>query len=267
MSLLFSHAIIISLRRRPDRLCALQDRLRRQGIAPVVMPAVDGRDLANDPLWLAYAASPLAQPPQETQVRSSRDFYLRNGNRAERLAYYEQKYQRKALSRGAWAYLLSYRNALLLARETRLDRFLLLDDDCLLHRDFGALLAGLQADLPRDWRAVALGALQYEWSEDWISWAGPRLYRCHGSSVGSHAMAYRGAVVDELLADLEEPDLPVDVGALHRLRRRRDRRCFVAWPNLMIQDTSDSEIGDSQVQGQEGRRRDNVYRWRLEDYS
>lgn len=267
MSLLFSRAIIISLRRRPDRLCALQDRLGRHGIDFVVMPAVDGRDLEGDPQWQAYAASPLALPPPDTQVRSSRDFYRRNGSRAERLAYYEQKYQRKALSRGAWAYLLSYRNALLLARETGLDRFLLLDDDCLLHHDFGALRAALEADLPRDWRAVALGALQYEWSDDWISWAGPRLYRCHGSSVGSHAMAYRGAVIDELLADLEEPDLPVDVGALHRLRRRHDRRCFVAWPNLMIQDTRDSEIGDSRVQVQEGQRAGNIYRWRLEDYA
>jgi hypothetical protein len=113
---------------------------------------------------------------------------------------------------------------------------------------------------------LSMGALQYNWTPKWISWCDRRLYHCNGSSVGSHATAIHRSAYPMLLMKSEEMMLPFDVGALHTVKRMFASRCFVMYPNLFIQDTSDTDIGDSAVQLSEGTKADNVYRWRKADY-
>jgi hypothetical protein len=64
----------------------------------------------------------------------------------------------------------------------------------------------------------------------------------------------------------EEMMLPFDLGALHTVKRMFASRCFVMYPNLFIQDTTDTDIGDSAVQLSEAAKPHNVYRWRTVDY-
>jgi hypothetical protein len=120
--------------------------------------------------------------------------------------------------------------------------------------------------LPADWMLLSMGALQYNWTPKWISWYDRRLYHCNGSSVGSHAIAVHRSAFPTLLMKSEEMMLPFDVGALHTVKRMFATRCFVMYPNLFIQDTTDTDIGDSAVQLSEAAKPDNVYRWRTADY-
>jgi hypothetical protein len=61
-------------------------------------------------------------------------------------------------------------------------------------------------------------------------------------------------------------DLPFDVGALCYVKHVYAESCFTVLPNLIIQDTSESDISSSDVQQDEGRKRANVYRWKLDEY-
>jgi hypothetical protein len=60
--------------------------------------------------------------------------------------------------------------------------------------------------------------------------------------------------------------MPLDVGALCQVKRAFAEKSFTVLPNLIIQDTSESDIASSDVQQAEGQKRANVYRWKLEDY-
>jgi hypothetical protein len=73
-------------------------------------------------------------------------------------------------------------------------------------------------------------------------------------------------VLPALLERCRTPDLPFDVGALHTVKRRFSDQCFTVFPNLAIQDATDSEIGMSALFFREARKVDNIYRWHLLDY-
>jgi hypothetical protein len=60
--------------------------------------------------------------------------------------------------------------------------------------------------------------------------------------------------------------LPFDIGALHAVKRRYRDRTFTCFPNIVIQDGTDSEIGTSTIFFREARKEVNLYRWRISDY-
>ena len=66
-----------------------------------------------------------------------------------------------------------------------------------------------------------------------------RLYRCNGSSVGSHATGIHRSVIPALLHEAMRFDLPLDVGALCKVKRSFADKCFTMLPNLVIQDTTE----------------------------
>lgn len=69
-----------------------------------------------------------------------------------------------------------------------------------------------------------------------------------------------------LIDEIEKFILPFDIGPLHYLKSRLFGRSFVIYPNVLIQETSESDIADTKKQKIIGQTRDNVYRWELEKY-
>ncbi|MGE3934666.1 MAG: glycosyltransferase family 25 protein, partial [Rhodospirillaceae bacterium] len=167
---------------------------------------------------------------------------------------------------GAWGYLKSYVAILEDAIAKEYESILVLDDDALFHRDFTRMFARAAEQLPEDWKILQLGALQYDWADDWITQHSENLYMCNGSSVGSHATGIHRSVMGALLHQAQFFDLPLDVGALSHVKRTFAEKCFTVLPNLVIQDTTESDIASSDVQQAEGAKKANVYRWKLEDY-
>lgn len=264
----FDRIYVLNLDRRPDRLAGVAAQLHRLGIPFERHAAVDGRAKPHLDEWTAYQKQPLVQPPDGVRkLVRSKDFYQDYDSHVARVAFMEGQLKAKAIrTPGAWGYLKSYIAILEKALDAGYDSILVLDDDALFHRDFDALFEAAARELPEDWTIFQLGALQYDWGEQWITRHSEHLYRCNGSSVGSHATGIRRSVLPALLHEAQRFDLPFDVGALCRLKRAFAERCFTALPNLVIQDTSESDIASSDVQQAEGRKKTNVYRWKLEDY-
>lgn len=264
----FDRVLVINLARRPDRWVSVCRQAECHGIAIERFEAVDGRQPDVEAAWQAYNARPLASLPDGVRpVRNSYELYVDYDDRRARVAHVEAKHGKRAIqSPGAWAYLLSMIAILEDAMVRGVDRLLVLDDDALFHRDAANLFARAWSQLPADWLIVQLGALQYRWEERWVSWHSENLYRCGGTSIGSHAVGMRREAFPILLAHARRFDLAYDIGALSSLKRDARERCFTVYPNIVVQGPMGSDISTSQYQTAETRNPDNRYRWRLEDY-
>src|SRR6185312_13257753 len=111
-----------------------------------------------------------------------------------------------------------------------------------------------------------LGAMQLHWEPSWINWHSKNLYKCNGSSIGAHAVGLRCDVFPALLDACRKRDLPFDIGALHVVKRQYRDRSFTFFPNLVIQDATDTEIGTSTIFFREARQETNIYRWQISHY-
>ncbi|SMG56524.1 glycosyltransferase [Paraburkholderia susongensis] len=262
----FDRVYVINLKRRPDRLAAFSRQARALGIEFVAFEAVDGSraDLART--YADYVAGGVVKPDGERQIQFSRQFYLdRSFTEADRVAYLERNGKKAVASQGARGYLETYIAILKHALGNGYERVMIFDDDALFHRDFVVRFSVTASRLPADWRVFMLGAMQFNWDPTWVKFVGDDLYHCMGSSVASHAVGLTRPAMEELLQHSLRRDMPLDIGALSYLQREHAHECFVAYPNLVIQESTESDINTSSHLD-EGNHKSNRFRWTLEDF-
>jgi GR25 family glycosyltransferase involved in LPS biosynthesis len=205
--------------------------------------------------------------PGMRPVTSYREFYLDYESDLARVAFVEGRDSAKAIATpGAWGLLRSMTAVFERALSESWDSVLVLEDDVLWHKDTLILFDRFMAQAPSNWLVMQLGARQLHWDNAWTSWHSENLYMCHGSSIAAHAFGVRRAVFPLMLERCRARDLPFDIGALHTVKSRFAERCFTMFPNLVIQDAIDSDIGMSSRFFRDARRLDNIYRWHLPDY-
>lgn len=264
----FEKTFVLNLARRPDRLELFKRRARSAGIEFERFEAVDGSTEPHHAAWQRYFEGPLQKVPNQVKpVTSSREYYLDYFSQAARLAFLEQKLGRKAIqTAGAWGYLETMKKLIEEAISKEYESIVVFDDDAIFHREFPQLFSKIYKRIPGDWKIIQLGTLQYHWSESWIEWCDENLYRDFGTALGSHAVAIKSCVFPMLLDHCRRFLLPYDEGALHYVRRTWPEDCYTVFPNLVIQDVSESDIESSKTQDSEGVKEDNIYRWKLSDY-
>ncbi|MEO0760792.1 MAG: glycosyltransferase family 25 protein [Pseudomonadota bacterium] len=270
----FERVVVINLDRRRDRMRRVRAQLDALGVAHRRFSAVDGRQPAVVAAWRRHAAPTApdapaggAPGPAAGDVRGWRDFYLGDHPPAARLAFFERERGQRALATpGAWGLLMSMRAVIGRALAAGVESLLILEDDVQFHRDCIELWPKVAAELPDDWQVLQLGAMQLHWEESWIDWYSDHLYRCQGSSLAAHAVALRRPALEAAWRATATPDLPFDIGAMNTVKRAFRDQCFTCFPNLVIQDPSDTEIGMSRLFFSEMRKKVNLYRWILKDY-
>lgn len=179
----------------------------------------------------------------------------------------ETKLGRKAIqSPGAWGYALSYISILTEAIRQKYDRIMILDDDVLLHKDFNQEFAKRMDFLPNDWLLIMLGAMQHNWNTPFIDWENDLFYHCHGSSIASHAVGIDKKVFLPILFYSEKLDLPIDEGAIYHIQNVYDKRSYVFYPNLAIQDIVDSDISSSVIASDDVEQKSKLFRWDFTKY-
>lgn len=261
------HAYVLNLDRRPDRWRGLLAGAERVGLSVDRFPAVDGSKEPYRSQYEEYASQPLIDFPDGYEVRSSYQVYRGDAPHAARVAFFEQKLGRKAIgSLGAWGYLNTMIAILEDALEKGYENILVLDDDAKFHKRFNDLFMRHYEQLPLDWKLWQLGALQYHWEDDWISWHSDGLYRCHGSSVGSHAVVMNRAIIPMVLDECRRLDLPYDEGPLHKPKAIFPDQCVTSYPNLVIQDVAESDISSETEQLSGGETVLKQYGWDLSEY-
>jgi hypothetical protein len=259
----FDRVVVLNLDRRPDRLALIDRRLSDLGIRYERFRAHDGRAPEVQAAHAAYAARIASYPP--SRITDSRGFYQGGFPTSEQARYLQARSGRPAIrSAGAWAYLLGYRDILMQALQDNLARILVLDDDCLFHRDFGRIFARAAEEVPTGWRTLHLGTLQHH--HDRTERYSDHLYLPHGCIVGSHAVGYQAQAIPEILNRIDMMNLPFDVGPLQQDAMRHRDQTFVVTPDLAIQDDLASDINSSDLAADEVKSETNRYGWRLADY-
>ncbi len=267
----FEKVFVLNLDRRQDRLEKVLRQTKKLGIEFERFSAVDGKKEPYLSEYQEYSQQPLVNfPLQETFISTWKEFYINpNTSIISKVAFVENKNKNKAkaiASPGAWGYLKSYVAILTEAISQDYESIVVFDDDVIFHNDFNQLFSQIYKQLPDNWMILQLGALQYDWGDDWINWWTKNYYSCNGSSVGSHAVAIHYSAYPILLNYCLLYNLPFDIGPLTAVQNQYKDRCFVFYPNLAIQDVSESDISSSEKQSLEAIKENNIYRWHLNDY-
>ncbi len=263
----FDRIYVMNLDRRADRWEKIRRVAERHKLEITRFPAVDGYGEPVKSQWEKYAASPLMTLPEGVEALTDyRDKFLKYHHYIARIQFMESKLNRKAVqSPGALGYALSYISILKEAIRNDFNRILIFDDDIVLHKNFNEEFEKHVQQLPSGWKLFMLGAMQHRW-EPYITMYRDMFYRCHGSSVASHAVGIDRKVFLPLLFYSEKLDLPVDEGAIFHIQNVYDKNCYIFLPNLAIQDMTESDISSSAMKKEDTVNWINKFRWKTEDY-
>lgn len=263
----FDKLYVMNLDRRPDRWEHMESVGRRHHLNFTRFPASDGslEPIRDD--WRAYAANPLQTLPEGIeQLVSFTDKFTKYHHYIARIQFMESKFGRKAIqTAGAWGYALTYIRILEEAIRNNYRRILIWDDDVILHKNFNELFEKGMALLPPGWKLIMLGAMQHHW-EPWITHYRELFYIGKGSSVASHAVGIDRRMYLPLLFYSQKLDLPIDEGAVFHVQNVYADRCFIFYPNLAIQDVSESDISSSAMKKEDAGRWIKLFRWDSSQY-
>jgi GR25 family glycosyltransferase involved in LPS biosynthesis len=258
----FDRLFVMNLDRRPDRWERIEAISRQHHLHFTRFPASDGSLENNREAWQKYAKHPLQSLPDGIDpLITFTDKFTKYYHYIARIQFMESKFGRKAVQTpGAWGYALTYIRILEEAIRQNYRRILIFDDDVILHKQFNALFEQGMGILPPDWKLIMLGAMQHHW-EPWIIFYKERFYIGRGSSVASHAVGIDNKMFLPLLFYAQRLDLPIDEGAVFHVQNVYANQCFIFFPNLAIQDLSESDISSSAMKQEDSDRWIRMFRW------
>ena len=153
-------------------------------------------------------------------------------------------------SPGAFGYIYTYLGILEDAQKHRYKRFLILEDDIILSNTFEDEFKNFIQNVNEDWKILLLGASQYGWGSVDIKRSKkegfyfPRMM----DTKGSYAIAFDSSIIDELIEAESAFEAPFDHLPMGELYERYLEKCFVAYPNIVMPDVSESTIRDKRCQ-------------------
>lgn len=187
--------------------------------------------------------------------REAYDTYLQRGlGNLNRYPEFNEREVKRAKpfieSPGAMGYIYTYLSILKDAKINGYRRFLILEDDVVLCRDFEHRLREFIASVGDDWKVLQLGASQYGWgtfNEAGADAAG-YYYPRSLDTCGSFAIAFHHSIIDEVIAAESAFDAPFDHLPMGEIYERHLKKCFVAYPNIVMPDVTESSIREKRCQ-------------------
>jgi glycosyltransferase involved in cell wall biosynthesis len=241
----FDRVYFINLERRLDRRLAMIQKLRALNISARVINACDGDSKEIRHEFKAYYDRPLGMPDTHPL---------------------ELKYKRKMImSPGAWAYLKTYIRLLKEASGKGYKKILCLDDDIFFIHDFNERFKELTGSVPEDWDLLYLGASQHNWGpldSEIASLEKPRPCYYPQDTHGSFALGISSRIMSRLVLQAERFNCSFDSGPLQSITSEAPANSFVAYPNLVIAEVGQSDIGPAREMAATAR----DFRWDMEKY-
>lgn len=247
----FDHIYVINLQRRPDRRLEMIQKLTRLNIRAEFFIPEDGNDPETTREYQAYLDRPIDQ---------------------EKAHDLEKKLRRKVIySPGSWAYLKSYKNLISDSVKKGFERILCFDDDVVFAADFESRFQVLANKVSKDWKLLYLGASQHSWvqgedlefPQNANNGDPPIGFYSALNTDGSFAVGMHKSIFNILLEEISKMNCSFDSGALRAVARKHRGECFVAYPNLVIADVRESDIGIPRSQNSFA----HTVRWNLSDYA
>lgn len=266
IDLFFDRKLVISLTRRPDRFQKMQRRLQAVGISAERFQATDCQQPEVRDQYDAFLQTPRWSVPWRRKIWT-RGGFIRSSDHEARLAYLDHRRTARMVgTSGAWALLDSVRKAMQATLQSDAESLLLMEDDCVFHRDANGIFARVLEQLPSDWFLLQLGTMQWHWSS--IKNYSENLYCNPGLGIGTHAVGYSRKAMEQVLRLLAGTPASFDEGIISTLTAWYPQRSFVIRPNVAVQDIETSDIGSAKhVRAASMARRWRRFRWRSEDYA
>lgn len=244
----FDHVYLVNLPQHTERRLKSAVQLRQVGIEFELFTAING-----------YVGAP----------REAYDAYLRRGlGKLKRYAQYNEQEIRRGKpfieSPGAVGYIYTYLSILQDAKAKGYKRFLILEDDVILCRNFDSRLRSFVSKISQDWKILQLGASQYGWESvnEADAEAAGYYYPRRLDTCGSFAIAFDHSVIDDVIAAESAFDAPFDHLPMGEIYERHLKKNFVAYPNLVMPDVTESSIRGKRCQFSHAAR----MKWAIDDF-
>ena len=244
----FDNVYVVNLEKHPEKKYITAHHLSKHGINFEVFLATDGSRGEPFRAYEEYKKRPLGE-----LVRYSRFNDL-------------EKIRGKGFieSAGAVGYIYTYLRILKDAKAKGYRRILIFEDDVILHRDFDLRFASFIQSVGKDWKLLQLGASQYNWNSVIESDAEKSgyYYPRQLNTCGSFALALDSSIFDELIEAVDALECPFDHLAMGEIYERYINKCFVAFPNIVMPDVSNSNIRGGRDQYSHARK----MKWVVNDF-
>lgn len=194
-----------------------------------------------------------------------KEYQKRSLGDLKRYPEYSKKEKRRGTayigSAGAMGYIYTYLNILDDAKKNGYNRFLILEDDVILSRNFESVFEDFMKRISEDWKILLLGASQYNWlSVDANKARKDGFYFPRSlDTCGSFAIAFDFNVIDELIDIQSAFESPFDLFSIGELYEKYEHQCFVAYPNIAMPDVRKSSIRGARSQYDHGKK----MRWEI----
>lgn len=216
----FDHIYLINLKNRPKRLIKILIKLHKLRIHVQIIPAINGRLEPYFSDYLKYLNKPIND-------ESNHPLELERNSKI-------------ISSPGAWGYLLSWKNIIQDATLNKYKKILIFDDDIIFIKNFARKFSNWINTIPDNWKVLQLGATQNIKFRSRIK----RNYFHPEVTDGSYATAISSSIYKTLLSEINKMNCPLDSGPLRTIYAKYPKKCFVAYPHLIIADVSQSDIRD-----------------------
>lgn len=209
-------AFVLNMPGDTEDFAITHEMARRHGLAVQRFPGVVGSEPEVTAEWRAYADQGFTHP-------------------------LESKIGRKLIaSPGAWAYLSGLRNLIEHARDARMKRIVVFDDDVMLANDFGSRFPSFLDALPEQWVLALLGSTPQ--GDARFSQVTSSLCRVDAEFNGSYAFAVDAAAYELLLHEIDQRVWPFDSGPLRTVADAFPEDVWAPAETLAIADVSTSNI-------------------------
>ncbi len=234
----FDNIYVINLKKRTDRLVEILQKLKKLNISAEIVEAVNGYESPHREEYEQYTKIPLG---------------LKNAHP------YELEQNRKMIiSPGAWGCLKSIRLLVNDAKNSGYNRILIMEDDLVFikhfHDEFRHFIDKIGN---KKWRVLALGATQHVWKipqclfypeKNLKEFNVDQSYYHPLRTDGSFALGVDCSVFDDIVREIDKMNCSVDSGAFRTVYKKYLGQSYVAQPNIVIANVSESDIGPGRSQ-------------------
>ncbi|WP_341218387.1 glycosyltransferase [Neptunomonas phycophila] len=244
----FDHVYLVNLEHESTDRIKVVNQLRKSKIQHEIFTATNG--YVGDPLerWKKYISKPLGS-------------MSRYSNYNEREVARGKKFIESA---GAIGYIYTYLRILRDAKKRGFKKVLILEDDIILSKNFENDFKKFVSCVSDDWKILQLGASQYGWSSFKLEDAARDGYYLPRNleTTGSFAIAFDLSIVDELIEVESSFEAPFDHLPMGEMYERYKGKCFVAYPNLVMPDVTDSSIRGGRCQYEHSKK----VKWEIDNF-
>ena len=228
----FDHIYVINLEFKVADRLTVSEHLKKHGVDFEIFEATNG-----------YTGEPL----EKFEAYKKQD--LGNLKRYPEYNELEKKWGHHFIeSAGAVGIIYSFIRILKDAKKKGYKRFLILEDDILLSENFENKFKNFIHKIGNDWKMLLLGASQYGWETTNIessiknSFYYPVKRLGSVATCGTFATGVDSSIIDELIEGASSFESPFDNFPVGEIYERYWGKCFVAYPNIVMPDVSDSSI-------------------------